>query len=162
VGGNDASRTSIDGWRALALAVVGLLAMAIVGAAPGSPYQPLLTPGGHPRGPLTEIAMRLHLDAIPGDPILFVGVAVSIVAVLGFLALLRATFRGQVGLGAVAALVLKGASRVVAVAAKRARVLPHRPLRGGPRRPAEPVRARGPVLARNLAGRAPPACPQTA
>jgi len=106
VGGNDASRTSIDGWRALALAVVGLLAMAIVGAAPGSPYQPLLTPGGHPRGPLTEIAMRLHLDAIPGDPILFVGVVVSIVAVLGFLALLRATFRGQVGLGAVAALVI--------------------------------------------------------
>src|ERR1700752_1148204 len=80
--------------------------MAISGAAPGSPYQPLLTPGGHPRGPLTEIATRLHLDAIPGDPILFVGVVVSIVAVLGFLALLRATFRGQVGLGAVAALVI--------------------------------------------------------
>jgi hypothetical protein len=65
-------------------------------------------------------------------------------------------------LGAVAALLLKGASRVVAVAAERARVLPLRPLRGGPRRPAEPVRARGPVLARNLAGRAPPACLQPA
>jgi hypothetical protein len=65
-------------------------------------------------------------------------------------------------LGALAALLLKGASRAVAVAAQRARALPLRPLRAGLRRPAEPVRARGPVLARNLAGRAPPALLQSA
>jgi alpha-1,6-mannosyltransferase len=107
VGGtDDASRISIDGWRALALAAVGLVAMAIVGAAPRSPFQPLLTPGGQPHGPLTAIATWLRLDRIPGNPILLVGVAVSIVAVLGFLALLRATFRGQIGLGAVAGLVI--------------------------------------------------------
>ena len=80
--------------------------MAIVGAAPGSPYQPLLTPGGQPHGPLTEVAMRLGLDRIPGDPILAIGALVSACAVLGFLYLLRASFRGRVGLGAAAALVL--------------------------------------------------------
>ena len=105
-GNDDASRTSIDGWRALALAAVGLFAMAVVGAAPRSPYQPTLTPGGQPHGPLTALATLLRLDRIPGNPVLFVGIVVVVVAVLGFLALLRATFRGQVGLGAVAALVI--------------------------------------------------------
>ena len=42
----EAAGTTADGWRALALAAAGLVAMAIVAAAPGSPYQPLLTPAG--------------------------------------------------------------------------------------------------------------------
>ena len=113
--GNDGwSRTSPDGWRALALAAFGLFAMAVVGAAPRSPYQPLLTPGDQPHGPLTAIATWLRLDRIPGNPVLFVGGIVLVIAVLGFLALLRATFRGQVGLGAVAALVI-GAHALVLV-----------------------------------------------
>jgi alpha-1,6-mannosyltransferase len=80
--------------------------MAIVGAAPGSPYQPLLTVNGQPHGPLTAIAIRLGLSHIPGDPILLVGVAVAVIAVLGFLLVLRSTFNGRVGLGPVVALVV--------------------------------------------------------
>jgi len=80
--------------------------MAIVAAAPGSPYQPLLTPGGQPRGPLTDIAITLGLDRIPGDPILAIGAVVSASSVIGFLYLLRASFRGRVGLGSAAALVV--------------------------------------------------------
>lgn len=80
--------------------------MAIVGAIPRSPYQPMLTPQGEPRGPLTAIAERLGLGSIPGNPILAVGVAASVLAVAGFLLLLRAAFRGRVGLGPVVALVV--------------------------------------------------------
>jgi alpha-1,6-mannosyltransferase len=98
--------TTKDGWRALALAAAGLIAMAIVGAAPGSPYQPLLTPNGQATGPLTALAERLGLASIPGDPILLVAVAVSTFAVIGFLVLLRAAFRGRVGLAPVALLVV--------------------------------------------------------
>jgi alpha-1,6-mannosyltransferase len=107
MGGNaEGSRTSADGWRALALAAAGLLAMAIVGAAPGSPYQPLLTNQGGSFGPLKTIATAVRVDRIPGDPILFVGVVVSVAAVAGFLVLLRAAFRGQIGAGPVAGLVI--------------------------------------------------------
>jgi hypothetical protein len=107
VGGNDdGSRTSRDGRRAVALAAIGLFAIAVVGAAPRSPFQPLLTPGGQPHGPLTAIATWVGLDRIPGNPVLSVGVVVLAVAVLGFLSLLRATFHGRVGLGAVAGLVI--------------------------------------------------------
>jgi alpha-1,6-mannosyltransferase len=80
--------------------------MALVGAAPGSPYQPLLTPAGRPRGPLTDLAVRLGLDKIPGNPILAVGAMASAFAVIGFLLLVRAAYHGRVGLGPVAGLVL--------------------------------------------------------
>jgi len=55
------SESAVSRWSALALAAVGLFAMALVGAAPGSPYQPLLTPAGQPHGPLTALAVRLGL-----------------------------------------------------------------------------------------------------
>ena len=100
------ARTTAEGARALVLAAVGLVAMALVGAAPGSPYQPLLTPAGQPHGLLTELAVRLHLDTIPGDPILLVGIAASVFAVGGFLLLLRAAYRGRVGLGPIAGFVV--------------------------------------------------------
>jgi alpha-1,6-mannosyltransferase len=99
----------------LALAAFGLFAMAVVGAAPRSPYQPLLTSGGQPHGPLTSLATWLRLDRIPGNPVLLVGVAVLVLAVVGFLLLLRATFRGQVRLGAVAALVIGAHGLVLAL-----------------------------------------------
>lgn len=95
-----------DGARALALAGIGMFAMAIVGAAPGSPYQPLLTPAGQPHGPITALAVWLALDRIPGDPVLAVGVLASVLAVGGFLLLLRAAFHGRIGVGPVAALVI--------------------------------------------------------
>ncbi len=87
--------------------------MALVGAAPGSPYQPLLTPGGQPHGPITDLAVRLGLSSIPGDPILAVGAVASALAIVGFLLLLRAAFHGRVGVGPVAALVIAAHSLVV-------------------------------------------------
>lgn len=60
-------------------------------------------------------------------------------------------------LGAASALLLTGASRAVMTAARRARPVRLRPLRGGPRRPVAPTRAPCHVMARHLAGRAPPA-----
>jgi alpha-1,6-mannosyltransferase len=80
--------------------------MAVVGAAPGSPYQPLLTPNGHPHGPLTALAVRLGLSSIPGNPILAVATIVCAFAVIGFLLLLRAAYHGRVGLGPVVGIVL--------------------------------------------------------
>ena len=101
------SRTmTAEGARALALAAVGLFAMAVVGAAPGSPYQPLLTPAGRAHGPLTALAVRIGLDRIPGNPILAVGVFASLLAVGGFLVLLRAAFHGRIGVAPVVALVV--------------------------------------------------------
>ncbi len=83
-----------------------MFTMAIVGAAPGSPYQPLLTPNGQPHGPLTALADRLGLDTIPGNPIVAIGVLASVLAVAGFLLLLRAAFHGRIGLGPVVGLVI--------------------------------------------------------
>jgi alpha-1,6-mannosyltransferase len=98
--------TTAKGWRSLAVATAGILAMTLVAAAPGSPYQPLLTPDGRPRGPITALAVRLGLSSIPGNPILAVGAVASAFAVIGFLLLLRAAYHGRVGTGPVAALVI--------------------------------------------------------
>jgi len=65
-------------------------------------------------------------------------------------------------LGAVAALALRGASRAVALAARRGARARPRALTGGPRRPALPSIVLAPVLARHLASRAPPALRPTA
>ena len=59
-----------------------------------------------PRSADRDLAVRLGLSSIPGDPILAVGVAASILAVGGFLLLLRAAFHGRVGVAPVAALVV--------------------------------------------------------
>ncbi len=60
-------------------------------------------------------------------------------------------------LGGVAALALRGASRAVALAARRGVRARPRVLTGGPRRPSLPSPVPAPVLARHLASRAPPA-----
>jgi alpha-1,6-mannosyltransferase len=92
--------------RPLVVAAAGILAMAIVAATPGSPYQPKLTARGQPHGIVRDVAVWLHLDRIPGDPILAVGVLAMVLAVGAFLYLLRASFRGEVSVAAVAVLVV--------------------------------------------------------
>jgi alpha-1,6-mannosyltransferase len=98
--------TTSAGRAALILAGAGIVAMSIVAATPGSPYQPLLTPRGEPRGILRDVAVWLHLDRIPGDPILAVGVLAMVVATVAFLYLLREAFRGHVSVRWVAVLVV--------------------------------------------------------
>ena len=87
-------------------AALTLGAMAVMAAAPGSPYQPLLTPNGQPWGPLTAVADAIGLDAVSGNLQLALGVAVTVAAVAAFLALLREAFRGKVSVATVAGLVV--------------------------------------------------------
>jgi hypothetical protein len=100
---------------ALILATTGIVAMAVVAAAPGSPYQPRLTARGQPHGILRDVAVWLHLDRIPGDPILAVGVLAMVVATVAFLLLLRAAFRGEVSVRAVAVVVIGAHALLVLV-----------------------------------------------
>jgi alpha-1,6-mannosyltransferase len=102
-GGHGSSAT---GLRALLFAGLGILFMAIVAATPGSPYQPLLTPRGQPRGILRDVAVALHLDRLQGDPLLAIGVVATLLATAAFLLLLREAFRGTVSVRAVAVVVV--------------------------------------------------------
>jgi hypothetical protein len=94
------------GSRALLLAGLGILFMAIIAATPGSPYQPPLPTGGQPHGILRDVAVALHLDRLQGDPLLAIGVLAALLATAAFLLLLRETFRGRVSVGAVAVVVV--------------------------------------------------------
>ncbi|HYJ59988.1 MAG TPA: hypothetical protein VE032_00810 [Actinomycetota bacterium] len=91
---------------ALAAAAAGLFVMAVMAAAPGSPYQPLLTERGLPSGPLHALAVAIGLGEIHGNVLVVVSVAITVLAIGGFLLLLRAAYRGEVSLAAVAALVV--------------------------------------------------------
>ena len=86
----------------------GLLAMAVMGATRGSPYQPVLLPDGQPSGPLHEVAATLGLDGLHGTPLVALSTAIAIVAMGAFLLLLREAFRGRMGIGLVVAVVLAG------------------------------------------------------
>lgn len=80
--------------------------MAVMAATPGSPYQPVLTPNGKPRGPLRDAAVWLRFDRLEGTWELVVATALSVVAVAAFLYLLRETFRGHVSVRVVVWLVV--------------------------------------------------------
>ena len=81
-------------WPAVAAAVAGFLAEAVVAAVPGSPLQPILAPGAEPGGPFVWIAETIGVDrlgsALPVASV--IGVAAGTV---GFLVLLRAAWRGE-------------------------------------------------------------------
>jgi len=94
------------GPRALLLAGLGILFMAIVAATPGSPYQPPLPTGGQPHGILRDVAVAIHLDRFQGDPLLAIGVLAALLATAAFLLLLREAFRGRVSVGTVAVVVV--------------------------------------------------------
>ncbi|GIU98097.1 MAG: hypothetical protein KatS3mg013_1900 [Actinomycetota bacterium] len=87
-------------WAVLAAAGLGLVAMALVAAIPGSPYQPIQL--REPAGVLPTLAVGLGLDRVGGNASLAIGVLVAGSAVAGFLWLLRASAAGRVGVGAVA------------------------------------------------------------
>jgi hypothetical protein len=90
----EASRGRVA-WPAVAVAVAGFLAEAVVAAVPGSPLQPILAPGAEPGGPFVWVAEAIGLDRLGGDlPIASVlGVTAGMA---GFLVLLRAAWRGEI------------------------------------------------------------------
>jgi alpha-1,6-mannosyltransferase len=98
--------STVAGSRALLLAGLGIVFMAIVAATPGSPYQPPLPAGGEPHGILRDAAVALHFDRLQGDPLLAISVAAALLATAAFLLLLREAFRGRVSVGAVAIVVV--------------------------------------------------------
>ncbi len=98
-------RPEVRSWTPL-LAGLGLCAMAVVGAAPGSPYQPLLVPGADPSGPARALAGWVGLADLHGDVSLALATLVAVGAVAAFLFLLRDTFRQRVSLRAVVVLVI--------------------------------------------------------
>jgi hypothetical protein len=89
--------------------------MAVVGAAPDSPFQPVLTPNGQPKGPLRDLAVQIGLGHLRGDPWIALSTAVVLVAVGGFLWLIAEAFRGRVGLVVVVVVVLIGHAMLVFV-----------------------------------------------
>lgn len=97
---------SVPGHRAIAIAGAGLLAMAVMAAAPGSPYQPILTWRAQSTGPLRDVAVALGLANLHGNLLFVLAVVLSVVAAGGFLLLLREAFRGGVSVRAVAGLVV--------------------------------------------------------
>lgn len=99
-------QTTAVGIRALALTALGIVFVVIVAATPGSPYQPRLAAGGQPHGIVRDVAVWMHLDRIPGNPLLSVGVFAMVLATIGFLFLLRAAFRQEVSVRAVAVVVV--------------------------------------------------------
>jgi alpha-1,6-mannosyltransferase len=82
--------------------------MAVIGAAPGSPYQPVLTPNGRPKGPLKDLAVELGLARWSGNGWIALSTLVVVLAVAATLWLAREAFRGRVGVVAVAFVVLVG------------------------------------------------------
>lgn len=78
------------------MSVAGFLLFATFAAIPGSPFQPLLPRRAQPFGPFRWLADALHLDALSGNWLIAVGVAISAFAVISFLLLLREAFHQRV------------------------------------------------------------------
>lgn len=94
------------GRRALAWSALTLFAFSLLGAAPGSPFHPVLAAGGAPSGPLTALAGVLGLDDLGPTAITFLGVAVVVAAALAFIWVLREARAGSIALRAVVWLVV--------------------------------------------------------
>lgn len=92
----DARRRDVA-WLPVAAAVGGFLVEAVVAATPASPLQPALAPGAGPGGPFAWIGEALGLDGLgPAFPV--ASVLAVFAAIVGFLWLLRETWRERVPL----------------------------------------------------------------
>jgi hypothetical protein len=71
--------------RAIVFAIAGFSVCALVAAAPGSPFQPVLPAGAEPGGPLTALASAIGLDRLTGSWLVAAGVIAA--ALAGWLAI---------------------------------------------------------------------------
>ncbi len=90
---------------AVALSAGSLLLVALLAAIPGSALHPLLPPGSVPDGPLLWLARALSLDQLQGEWQGVASVVATFFAAGSFLLLLRETWRGNVSMRVVLALV---------------------------------------------------------
>ena len=81
---------------AVALMLVGLLFEAAVAAAPLSPLQPVLAPGGGPAGPFAWLARALGVASVHGNALVGLSVAALVLSAAAFLRLLQVGRRGEV------------------------------------------------------------------
>ena len=86
---------------AIVVSIVGFAVCATFAASPGSPFQPVLPRGAEPSGPFTWLARTLGFDALAGNWLIAAGVASTLLAVVGFLLILRASSAGTISLRAV-------------------------------------------------------------
>jgi alpha-1,6-mannosyltransferase len=98
--------------RALWASAASILAMAVVAATPGSPFQPVM-PDVEPNGPFRAVSDLLALGRLSPLPLILVGVASTVVAATAFLFVLREAWRGRVSVRTV--LLLAVAYHVVAL-----------------------------------------------
>jgi len=82
---------------AVAAALVGVLAVAVVASTPASPFQPLV-PEGYGPGPLGGLSRLLGLDDLARDPLAGVGIVSMIVATAAFCWALLEAWRGRISL----------------------------------------------------------------
>ena len=87
--------------RAVAVSVAGFVLCSTFAGSPGSPFQPVLPAGAQPAGPFTWLAKTIGFDTLSGNWLITVGVASTVLAVLGFLLVLREAYRGTISLRAV-------------------------------------------------------------
>lgn len=85
----------------MALSVFGFVMCATFAATPGSPFQPVLPRGAELRGPFTWLAGVVGFDSLTGSGLIAAGVFSTVVAVAGFLLVLREASRGTISLRAV-------------------------------------------------------------
>jgi alpha-1,6-mannosyltransferase len=84
------------GRNALVWSALTLGGFAVFGAAHASPFQPELAPGGDPSGPVAWLARGFGLTRLPDTSVVFLGVAVVVVAAVAFVRLLREAIAGNV------------------------------------------------------------------
>ena len=86
---------------ALWLSATSVVAVALVAATPGSPFQPILPTGAEPAGPFRWLAELVGLDALQTNALAAAGVLAVSFAAVAFLLVLREAWRGTVTLGTV-------------------------------------------------------------
>ena len=91
-------RSSRSSTFAIAGFVVAVVATALVASIPGSPLHPVMPPGVEPEGPFRWLAGRLGIDGLRGSATVAASVAALLGAVVSFVFVVRAAWRGEVSL----------------------------------------------------------------
>ena len=82
----------------MAASVIGFLFCATFAATPGSPFQPVLPQGAQSTGPFTWLSKLVGFDALSGSALIATGVLSTVMAIVGFLLMLREANRGTITL----------------------------------------------------------------
>ncbi len=86
---------------ALGASAASFLFVAVVAAAPGSPFTPVLPAAGQGGGPFRWLAELVGLDAVHGNALALVGLAAIAFAAASFILVLRECWRGTIAPGVV-------------------------------------------------------------